>query len=342
MVFAFSDGIQVTCKNADAMTFGDNVFYSCGSSPVLSLPDTDSWKEALKAGKISFPGTIRIGDRNYSANSGGGGASGGSDGDTAELQKALSSELTSARSMDTSGYTDDSVQALKDAISAADKILQKDSPSKEELSSAEDALKAAVAGLKQKQKSGETEVKTVKTKTTVQNQYRKGTQIQQIQIAGTPEEKSVVITVNPKQFPEKSGVYVYRIGKNGKLAALDPSPYTVKDGRIKITVNSGSYALASAPCASDLRAVKITRIKSKKGKVYLKWTSAAGAAGYRIYRKGAHGKYQRIKILNAKKLFWTSLKMNRKTYTFRIRAYVRVNGHTYYGPYSKAKKIKVK
>ncbi|WP_409335907.1 phosphodiester glycosidase family protein [Eubacterium sp. F2] len=342
MAFAFSDGIQVTCKNADAMTFGDNVFYSCGSSSILSLPDTNSWKEALKAGKISFPGTIRIGDRNYSAGSGGGGASGGGAGDTAELQKTLSSELTSARSIDISGYTDDSVQALKDAISAADKILQKDNPSKEELSSAEDALKAAVAGLKQKQQSAGAEVKAVKTKTSVQNQYRKGAQIQQIQIAGTPEKKSVAITVNPKQFPEKSDVYVYRIGKNGKLTALDQSPYPVKDGRIQITVNNGSYAMSSVPCASDLRAVKITKIKTKKGKVYLKWTSASGADGYRIYRKGTHGKYQRIKILNAKKLSWTSLRMNRKTYTFRIRAYVRVNGHTYYGQYSKAKKIKVK
>jgi len=337
MAFAFSKGIDVTCEGDTAISIDPLAFYDCGDTSALRVPESDSWTSAVASSAISFPGSIYIGGQRYIIPGGGGGA-----GDTAELQKTLSSALTDARSIDISGYTDDSVQALKDAISAADKILQKDNPSKEELSSAEDALKAAVAGLEQKQQSAEAEVKAVKTKTSVQNQYRKGSQIQQIQITGTPEKKSVAITVNPKQFPEKSGVYVYRIGKNGKLTALDQSPYTVKDGRIQITVNNGSYALSSAPCVSDLRAVKITRIKSKKGKVYLKWTSAAGADGYRIYRKGTHGKYQRIKILSAKKLSWTSLRMNRKTYTFRIRAYVRVNGHTYYGPYSKAKRIKVK
>jgi hypothetical protein len=134
------------------------------------------------------------------------------------------------------------------------------------------------------------------------------------------------------------------VGKKGKLTELKDSPYTVKDGKIQMTVkNAGSYALSSVPAANALRTVKIKLAKPKHKAIYLKWTKADGADGYQIYRKTAHGKYAKVKTVSSKYLHKTLKGMkSRKLYTFKVRAYVKVSGKTYYSHFSKGKSAIVK
>ena len=107
--------------------------------------------------------------------------------------------------------------------------------------------------------------------------------------------------------------------------------------------NSGTYALSSVPAANALRTVKIKLAKPKHHAVYLKWTKADGADGYQIYRKSARGKYVKVKTVSNKYLHKTLTGMkSKKLYTFKVRAYVKVSGKTYYSHFSKGKSAIVK
>ena len=342
MVFSYSDGIDITFKGDTAATFGDNLFYSCGTSSVLRLPDTDSWKIVLESGIISFPGTIMLGDRRYTTSSGGG-ASGGSTGTIETAQKSLSDKITEAKAIDTNGYTEESVQALKDAITAAEVAMQKDSPTEAELKSAQEALEKAAAGLKKKETTEEPAVTPEKTEKSISDQFKKGSIVQGISVSREQTNGTVICTLNEKVFPEKTRVYVYKMDEGGKLHELKHSPYSVKDGKITIPVSEArEYVLSSAPTAKTIRRVKITKAKTKKRRVTLKWRKEDGIDGYRIYRKVKGSKYKLVKTVSAKKRSWTSKRLPRKTYHFKIRTYVKVLGKTYYGPYSKVKTVKVK
>jgi hypothetical protein len=343
MAFAFSNGIQVTCKNADAMTFGDNVFYSCGSSSVLSLPNTDSWNEALKAGKISFPGSIYIGGQRYII-PGAGGASGSSDKEIKALQDSLNDAVSKAKAIDASKYTKDSVQALNNAVSDAESILKKENPTKDELSKAVTAMNDAYNALKPVKDTDSTSVTPKDAAASVTKQFQKGNAVKTLTVSKDQAGKEVSVTLDQDSFPENSRVYVYTVGKKGKLTELKDSPFTVKDGKIQMTVkNAGSYALSSVPAANALRTVKIKLAKPKHKAIYLKWTKADGADGYQIYRKTAHGKYAKVKTVSSKYLHKTLKGMkSRKLYTFKVRAYVKVSGKTYYSHFSKGKSAIVK
>ena len=101
--------------------------------------------------------------------------------------------------------------------------------------------------------------------------------------------------------------------------------------------------LSSVPAANALRTVKIKLAKPKHHAVYLKWTKADGADGYQIYRKSARGKYVKVKTVSNKYLHKTLTGMkSKKLYTFKVRAYVKVSGKTYYSHFSKGKSAIVK
>lgn len=71
--------------------------------------------------------------------------------------------------------------------------------------------------------------------------------------------------------------------------------------------------------------------------VTLRWGKTSGANGYEIYCSEKKNKeYKLVKtITNQKILKWKKTKLkDNKTYYFKIRAYVKINGKKIYGPYS--------
>ncbi len=74
----------------------------------------------------------------------------------------------------------------------------------------------------------------------------------------------------------------------------------------------------------------------------LTWKKVSGASGYEIYMKTGNGKYKKIKIVgNAKTLSFTKSGLSKKkSYSFRIRAYTKVDRNKVYGAYSNVKKVK--
>jgi hypothetical protein len=79
--------------------------------------------------------------------------------------------------------------------------------------------------------------------------------------------------------------------------------------------------------------------------VTLKWSKAAGASGYEIYRYNSKTKkYDKVKtIKDASTLTWKNTKLTKgTTYKYKVRAYRTYNGTTYYGTCSAIKSVKAK
>lgn len=343
MAFAFSKGIDVTCVGDSAISIDPLAFYDCGDSSALRVPGSDSWKSAVNSNAVSFPGSIYIGGHRYII-PGAGGASGSSDKEIKALQDSLNDAVSKAKAIDASKYTKDSVQALNNAVSDAESILKNENPTKDELSKAVTALNDAYNALKPVKDTDSTSVTPKDAAASVTKQFQKGNVVKTLTVSKDQAGKEVSVTLDQDSFPENSRVYVYTVGKKGKLTELKDSPFTVKDGKIQMTVkNVGSYALSSVPAANALRTVKIKLAKPKHKAIYLKWTKADGADGYQIYRKTAHGKYAKVKTVSSKYLHKTLKGMkSRKLYTFKVRAYVKVSGKTYYSHFSKGKSAIVK
>ena len=94
----------------------------------------------------------------------------------------------------------------------------------------------------------------------------------------------------------------------------------------------------SAPVISKVTKIKVSYKKS--GKAVITWKKIKSADGYEIFR------YQNkkwVKIKTVRKKTRVLLKRNaKKTYRYKIRAYKKVNGTTYYGAYSKKFKVRKK
>ena len=89
----------------------------------------------------------------------------------------------------------------------------------------------------------------------------------------------------------------------------------------------------------------LKKTKAGKKKVKLVWKKMTGATGYQIFMAVKKtGNYKKIAtIKKAKIVTFTKTKLkSKKTYYFRIRAYRKAGGKTYYGAYSTVKKAKVK
>lgn len=84
----------------------------------------------------------------------------------------------------------------------------------------------------------------------------------------------------------------------------------------------------------------ITAKKSGKG-IKLTWSSIYGATGYKIYRSDSkNGKYKCIGKVKDKKEYEDTTAKKGKTYYYKMRAYWKADGHTYYGKYSAVVKKK--
>lgn len=102
------------------------------------------------------------------------------------------------------------------------------------------------------------------------------------------------------------------------LPAIDASAKVVKPSRVAIT------ALA----------------RYNKSTVGLRWKKASRAKGYQVYMKTNGGKFKKIKTTSGRYLKKSGLKIN-SSYYFKVRAYTKYKGKTYYGAFSNVRKIKM-
>ena len=133
------------------------------------------------------------------------------------------------------------------------------------------------------------------------------------------------------------------LGNKSSLAKSDASLKLkrFKTYYIKITRAKGKYKVGISATAPE--SLKVAKAKSKQ--VSLKWKKVSDATGYEIYRaQGKNGKYKKIKTIKKTGIETyvdkEGLKKG-KTYVYKISAYKKVNGKTYYSTFSSEKSIKV-
>lgn len=131
---------------------------------------------------------------------------------------------------------------------------------------------------------------------------------------------------------------IYNKLKPGTIYTLRVTPYRTVNGQKVYATSTGAAKTATAPAKVKLSKAK----RAGKSKVKLTWKKANGASGYEIFMKTGNGKYKKIKIIgNAKTLSFTKSGLNKKkTYSFQIRAYTKVDKSKVYGAYSNVKKVK--
>lgn len=110
-------------------------------------------------------------------------------------------------------------------------------------------------------------------------------------------------------------------------------PYIVQNGKKKY----GSYSDAQI-VRPYIKRVTIKSAKKKKSKATISYKKVRGMSGYQICY-ATNKKFKNAKIVTSKKTSKTIKLKGKNTYV-KVRAFVKYSEATYYGPYSKAKKVK--
>lgn len=140
---------------------------------------------------------------------------------------------------------------------------------------------------------------------------------------------------------KSSNTRIAKVSSTGKVTIKRP-------GTVRITVTAaGTDAFYEA---SKTVTVKSTvgrptlKVKAGKRKIKLSWNKVPKASGYIIYVKyPGSTKYKRMLKVSSKIKSVTHMDLTSgKTYRYKVRAYVKINGKTYYSKVSKMKKIKAK
>ena len=144
----------------------------------------------------------------------------------------------------------------------------------------------------------------------------------------------------------RGGVVVKKDGSVCHLSGSKISDVSLADNSLKKDNENPANSLnAQKNTKTSLPAkIKSTSVKNLKGKrVKFIWKKIKKRDGYQIaYATNKKFKKQKKVTVKAKKTSITIKKLKKKkTYYFRVRAYIKVNGKKQYGAWSKIKKVKI-
>lgn len=174
--------------------------------------------------------------------------------------------------------------------------------------------------------------------------------------AQTDIQYSVSGTGSP--YVDENGVVTFRGEGTATVKAVAVQSVEYQPAEVSISITAKDYAkeeaakeaARNAAIKKEIAIAKALKkptfkVKAKKGrKNKLTWSKVANADGYIVYvRYPGTKKYVAAitKSANVKSVVHKGLS-KRKVYRYKVRAFKRVNGVTYYGPYSKARKVKAK
>ena len=129
---------------------------------------------------------------------------------------------------------------------------------------------------------------------------------------------------------------------NRNDSAVKLTPY--KTYYIKVTgAENSKYTIginAAAPANNKAKAQTVKKTRQ----VTISWSKVNKATGYEVYRAVKNGSYKKVAtIKSAKTVKWIDKKVKKGyTYKYKVRAYAKVKGKTYYSAYSAEKAVKVK
>ena len=174
------------------------------------------------------------------------------------------------------------------------------------------------------------------------------------------------IDVYNKTFLTKGQIYYYMVANknsvgdislfasqiattsNSKVISIedDGTLYAKYPGVAKITVKPAAQSKLSMSKTLAVLPGKVSGVKltAKKKAVKVTWKKTTGAAGYKIYRATSKkGKYSCVKTVSSKTTAFTNTKLKKKkTYYYKVCAFVKSGKTTWNGAYSSAAGKKTK
>lgn len=128
---------------------------------------------------------------------------------------------------------------------------------------------------------------------------------------------------------------------------IPASVYQFKVQAYKTIDTQTSFGEASDEIVGVTKPGKVKKVKltTKSSAVTIKWSKADGVTGYQIYRLNTKTKkYEKIATVKGEgKISYKNKKLKKgSTYSYKVRAYMKVEDTDYFGGYSAVAKIKVK
>lgn len=165
--------------------------------------------------------------------------------------------------------------------------------------------------------------------------------------ASEQTKTSVKLTYNAGKNAEVYEIYQLKSGSYKKIATTSNLSYTVKNleaGTVyKFKVVSVNETKTSAgkiiSTATQPKKAVIKKISVKDKKVTLSWKKVKGATGYEIYRSTDGETFELVK--DTVKLTYTSKRMKKGSYVYKIRAYIMIGKNKIYGDDSAVKTIDI-
>ncbi|MCB6994305.1 hypothetical protein LI177_12535 [bacterium 210820-DFI.6.37] len=173
-----------------------------------------------------------------------------------------------------------------------------------------------------------------------------GTVEKTFEIKAAAVKSAKVSGIAAKTYTGKARTQAVKVVVNGKTL-VKGTDYTVtyknnkNVGKATVTITAKGNYTGTITKTFIVKPAKETITSLKKGtkKFTVKYKKQAGAS-YQIYYKTSGSKAKTVKTSSVSKTI-KKLKGG-KTYTVKVRAYKKIDGKTYYGSYSKAKKVKVR
>ena len=150
-----------------------------------------------------------------------------------------------------------------------------------------------------------------------------------------------------KIYSDKDGikeVYSKWIGGKSSVSGEDKkirlTPY--KTYYIKVSGDVAAYKIGVNP--EGPANAKVKNENSTKKKVTVSWSKVNKANGYEVWKAVKNGKFKKVKTFKSvNNVKWTDTAVKKgTTYKYKIRAYAKKGGKTYYSAFSAEKSIKVK
>ena len=128
--------------------------------------------------------------------------------------------------------------------------------------------------------------------------------------------------------------------KTGTTYKFKIKPYVkTDDGTVIWGGASSALATATKPATPKLKSAT-----ASSGKATLNWADVSSESGYQIYYSTSKsGNYEKMKSVSTDTLKYTTSKLTAgKTYYFKVRAYIKVDGKVIYGDFSDVKSVIIK
>lgn len=135
---------------------------------------------------------------------------------------------------------------------------------------------------------------------------------------------------------------VAAVGSDGQVTVKGPGTATIT---IKAAAENGYPAVIEKTKVNvKLATPTLTAKNVKRRQTLLKWTKSNYCTGYKVYVKvpgSSKYKLRTTKSYKVKGTYHSKLKKGKKYY-YKVRAYAKVDGKTYYSAYSSVKKVKIR